>query len=120
MGSFTSRDVPPTDNQASTSDGYEDEDPPTDEETVNSARHDDYEERVSPTYNEVVGNFPETADLLLPRHNPLEHKNWENLRREDEKNWKRTRPKGENENERENSQNTNVKVQAPSSAMSRS
>jgi len=120
MGAFISRDAPPTNNETSTGDGYEDEDPPTDEETGKSARHGDYKERVSPTYNEVVGNFPETADLLLPRHTPLELKNRENLRREDEKNFQTSRQKRENENDRNNSQNVNAKVKAPSSAMSRS
>jgi len=60
-------------------------------------------------FTQVVGNVPETADLLLPRHNPLELKNLEILRGEDNKNLKRTRLKRENENERENSQNKNIK-----------
>ena len=72
------------------------------------------------SFTQVVGNFPETANLLLPRHTPLELKNRENLRREDEKNFQTSRQKRENETDRNNSQNVNAKVKAPSSAMSRS
>ncbi|XP_078372918.1 uncharacterized protein LOC144656569 [Oculina patagonica] len=118
MGSSTScNDVPPPDNQASKSDGYEDEEPPTDDETSASPGHDDCEDRVSLKHNELADNIPEIADLLLPIHNPLEHVNWEHLRKEDQKRFKETQ---NNENENGNPQTTNNKVKAPTSAMSRS
>lgn len=122
MGSYLSRDITPTDNQDSTSDDYQDEDPPTDEDPVKSAWYDDYEERVSPTYNEVVGNFPEIADLLLPNHNPLELIEWENFRKKDENYFQTLRQKlRENvENDTDNSKSANAKVQAPVSTTSRS
>lgn len=122
MGSYLSRDITPTDNQDSTSDDYQDEDPPTDEDPVKSAWYDDYEERVSPTCNEVVGNFPEIADRLLPNHNPLELIEWENFRKKDENYFQTLRQKlRENvENDTDNSKSANAKVQAPVSTTSRS
>lgn len=119
MGSYLSRDINATDNQDSTSDDYQDEDPPADDDTVKSARDDDYEERVSPTYNEVAGNFPEIADLLLPRLTPLDRTNLEKIQTEDENYFQTLRQKRENENGTDISQIASAKVQAPDSATSR-
>lgn len=68
----------------------------------------------------IAGNFPEIADLLLPKRGPLERDNLENLRRKDENYFKTRGQKRENENDRDNSNSANVKVQAPGLATSRS
>ena len=68
------------------------------------------------TFTQVAGNFPEIADLLMPRPGPLELDNWENIQREDEKNFQKQQQKIKNENDRDNSNSANAKVQASGSA----
>ena len=71
-------------------------------------------------FTQVAGNFPEIADLLLPKHTPLELRNWKTLRSEDEYNSQAPQQKRENENDRDNSKSVNAKVQVPDSATLRS